>query len=173
MVFYNLFYYFWGQHCWWTEKSIKLVTILLFVTSFYCPQFLKPQCPTVAPASLNLVQKELGRKLMIYVFSVCEQFDIFSKSNDFSFLACMFAANSKHLVQVCQTRGLRPLAAHSKVSCVPFEVFAAVYWQPVLNLIINLKFDIFDAVVLSVSATLSHLYFVLGNFQVSTDTLVP
>jgi len=34
----------------------------------------------------------------------------------------------------------------------------------------NLKFDIFDAVVLS--ATLSCLYCVLGDFHMSTDTLV-
>jgi len=22
MIFYNFCYYFWGQHCWWTETNI-------------------------------------------------------------------------------------------------------------------------------------------------------
>ena len=44
-ILYNFCYYFWGQHCWWTEKK----------QCFRCPQlFYCSPCPIAALASLNM-----------------------------------------------------------------------------------------------------------------------
>ena len=54
MIFYTLCYYFWGQHCWWTETIITGNDFLFFI-SFHCPQlFYCSPCPTSALASLNM-----------------------------------------------------------------------------------------------------------------------
>ena len=53
MVFYHFCYYFWGQHCCWTETSI-LITICLFFYKFPLPStLLLPPFPTVIPGSLD------------------------------------------------------------------------------------------------------------------------
>ena len=46
MVFYYFCFYFWGQHCCWTETNI-LVTICLFLITFHCPQLF--YCPPALP----------------------------------------------------------------------------------------------------------------------------
>jgi len=38
MVFYTLCYYFWGQHCCWTETNILVKNVLVFI-SLHFPQY--------------------------------------------------------------------------------------------------------------------------------------
>jgi len=48
MIFYNFCYYFWGQHCWWTETNIGndfFLSFHFFQLFYYSP------CPTSAMAS--------------------------------------------------------------------------------------------------------------------------
>ena len=52
IMFYNFCYYFWDQHCWWTETNIICND---FFVSFRCAQlFYCSPCPTAAPACLNM-----------------------------------------------------------------------------------------------------------------------
>ena len=52
MVFCNFCYYFWGQNCCWTEKSITGNDFFVFHKFPLRSTILLPPCPTVTPASL-------------------------------------------------------------------------------------------------------------------------
>jgi len=54
IIFYNICYSFWGQHCWWTDTNIICYDFLFFM-SFHCSKlFYCSPCSAAAPASLNL-----------------------------------------------------------------------------------------------------------------------
>jgi len=105
MVFYNFFYYFWGQHCCWTETSM----FFCFFISFHCAQlFYCIPRPTAAPASLPMttnVVVDISSLIQTQLSAVCSDNDIGLYVNSAKTVKddrkCTFLANSYALPPEC------------------------------------------------------------------------